>query len=473
MYLGKFTRILYLEIVPHIPLPLEVSLCAFLCHQVLVDVPATMREAYSNLPPKMQNNVKEVIEDPLYTRLSDVATRPGNIHIIVDDYLPLLKYKGTAKSIRNSVSRAMSGKNVIKLQAPLKDLFGQTEWMNRTLERELSEDDVQDKERLKGKASTWVVSADEFLNCIIKADMVHPGVLSGIVGAESIARQQVKEVARTQPAKEVDPTDLIIYFRDMEPSSPKWQLWVHMQRAIFCVMDMKKGGGRREAEYEHESFVKWEPEVRVTASASIFRVLRDALRRDKAWNRLIITCKGHNREAFTVSRLKDNVWEHCDRKIFDRGCQKWMEGVWKVISKCDGVERGDDTASSSSSSSSSNEEEEYEEPMAADVIEAKELPADKPTQKVKKTAPKAAKKRMSVARPDTGGKRPRKDLFPGRYITSDDDDLSPAPPAQTKKRKTKSTPLLSKAMKEPRHKAHQYAMQGPVSTRKRLRLTPK
>ena len=297
-----------------------------------------MREAYNALPPVVQLKIAAMLEDPLYQQLARVATRNPPQYIILEHYISLLHYSGAPNDRRKSISRGLARRGVPKISAKLKDLFGQYEWNGLLLERPLQEDDISNPERLCGKASTWVIAAEDFANFLVKSDMTDKNLLGGLFGAEVVAHKAIADIVRTQDSQPVDPESLIRFRHNSPMSSPNWQMFANKREGVFTIRNARKGAGRRESEYTDHGFTLFKKKAKVQNPAQIFGVLREALHKDKAWSQKHMELYGKRRVVFYLKNPKASVWDHVDSSLFDPECRRWLKRVFKLISSCLGVQ---------------------------------------------------------------------------------------------------------------------------------------
>ena len=295
-----------------------------------------MRGVYRDFPVCLQGQVRDLLTDQLYLSLSNAATQAGNLHIVLEKYINLLKCKGDGNDRRNNISQMLAKHGVQTVQAPLKHLFGQTVWHGRTLEAPITEAEVP-QERLRGRACTLIIRAQDFLDFIVRARMVPERLLPALYGVEVMARNQVKEVVATQERLPDDPDEMIRFRCKMQPPSPNWHMYVHPHKGVFAIMNLGRRAGPREREYDEAGFIKCENGSIVDNTCHVFDALRNELRRGKAWRQKIMVCR-KNRTVFNLNNPKKTVWEHIDKALFDETCQRWLTRVWRVISECTGVE---------------------------------------------------------------------------------------------------------------------------------------
>lgn len=495
---------------------------AYFCHQALVD---DMRRVYADFPVCLQGHVRDLLTDQLYLSLSNAATQVGNVHIVLEKYLSLLKGKGDGNDRRNYISQMLTKNGVQTVQAPLKHLFGHTVWQGRTLEAPIMEADVP-PERLRGKASTLIIRAQDFLDFIVRARMVPERLLPGLYGVEVMARNQVKELVATQERLPDDPEEMIRYRCNMEPPSPNWHMYVHPHKGVFATMNVGRRAGPREREYDEAGFIKCENGRIVVNTSQVFEALRNALRRGKAWRQKIMVCGKNNRTVFYLNNPKKTVWQHIDKALFDATCQRWLTRVWRVISECTGVETSEKAPRpkqkkaktspphSSPKASTSKDHKNADKTPTPDSTEEGPMDDECQEQDPVDDARHLPTRSPTVKRPTTGGKCPRQAHFPigpstsqadirrvfpsclppESVWTTDDDTLpsspeaAPAPvhhgkrmvtqktprkatppvksgwvisPKKTQAKKRKVARLMAKAAREANHTASMYNMTGP------------
>ena len=309
-------------------------MCLFLfSHQINL-----MREAFGKLSPVKQAEVRQLLEDPLYQKLSQVAHQPEPKDVILEHYISLLNYKGSPHNRRNNITRALSKNDVPKLQAPIRTLFGRTAWMGRQLERPLRENDIPDKDRLRGKAQTWVIRSPEFLSFVLTTGLAKKGVLSALAVIEHMTHDILKEVVSTHVPRPVDPAHLIVHRHD-QPDSPHWHMYVNDRAGVFAILNRNKGVGPRDDEFRKHGFFPCKNGKKVRNTRLVFEALRDGLKRRKVWVQGKHRCGQKQRVVYHLKRpINQSVWDYIDAAQFDKECQKWLTRVWSVISECDGVE---------------------------------------------------------------------------------------------------------------------------------------
>ena len=296
-----------------------------------------MREAYNALPPVVQMKIAAMLQDPLYQQLAQAATRNPPQYIVLEHYLSLLHYSGAPNDRRTNIGRGLARRGVPKISAKLKDLFGQHQWNGLPLERPLREDDIPNPERLCGNASTCIVAADDFADFLVKSDMTDKDLLGGLFGAEVVAHKAIADIVSTQDSQAVDPESLIRFRHNSQMSSPNWQMFTNKREGVFAILNLRHGAGRREREYTDHGFTLFNKKAKVQNPAQIFGLLRDALRRDKAWSQKHMELYGNRRVVFYLQHPKASVWDHVDSSLFDSVCKRWLQRVFKLISCCLGV----------------------------------------------------------------------------------------------------------------------------------------
>ena len=301
---------------------------AYFCHQA-------MRGVFRGFPARLQQQMRQLQTDPLYQRLSTAATQPGNLHIILENYMSLLHYSGDGNDKRNTVSHALTRKGIRKISVPLKHLRGRNEWHGIHLESPLR--DVP-KERLRGSASTYLIGAQDFLDFVLRADLAPKGTVQSICASEVLARDHVREVITTEEEMPCHADDMIIFRHTTQPSSPNWHLYVNKDKGVFTSMNLGQGAGRRGRELEEAGFSKFTKGAKVESKCDIFNALRDQLRRHHVWKQTKLMCRKKRRNVFYLHGGKESVWDHIDRSLFDSECQRWLRRVWRVLSRCTGLE---------------------------------------------------------------------------------------------------------------------------------------
>ena len=213
----------------------------------------SMREIYEHLPPHIQQQVSDLMADPLYQRLASVALEWPPKHIILEHYLGLLHFKGNGNDRRNNIGKSLARHGVSKVQASIPKLFDQPQWEGRTLERPLLKEEV-DPDRRRGKACTWIIDAETFLRYVVQADLGPACVIGGLCGVEAMAHQAMMGIIASQEPRPVNPDDLVRFRHDAAPSSPNWQLLYNQRQGVFAVMDLKQGATGRIKEFKRNGF---------------------------------------------------------------------------------------------------------------------------------------------------------------------------------------------------------------------------
>ena len=292
-----------------------------------------MRDVFARLPPHIQQQIADLMEDPLYQRLARVASEYPPKNIILEHYIGLLHFKGNGNDMRSNISRSLSRHGVPKMQASLPKLFGKHEWLGLPLERPLDEDEVP-PERRRGKAATFIIDAEAFLRFVVTADVGPDCLIGGMYGVEVVAHQTILDVIASQEPRPVDPQDFISYRHDSAMTSPNWHLFINESESVFAIMNVAQGAGPREREYVKNGFELFRKRRTLTNPCSTFNALRDQLRKQKVWSQKHLLLDGHRRVVFYLQNPRKSVWDHIDSSLFDPECQRWLKRVFKSISSC-------------------------------------------------------------------------------------------------------------------------------------------